>query len=849
MSTVISSVTGNLTAAGSWKLASVAGELDSQAGSTALTTGNLDSAAFVLEANEVDAVLVKLASRATGTPTNTITIHLRNSTTATNVLSLTINVSDLEACGSGAAAREGGWYLFKFGSTHTPNGTDSYVIRGTVSATTTAVSLYTNGTANNWTRQVRRTTTAAPAAGDKILIVGEWTAAATLSSFTITMDEIAATDYGAAGTTEGIPAISVSKGGTLTYGATAATNYILRISGYLCVYKGGTLNIGTVATPIPRDSTAVLEFDCAADGDFGLVVLNGGTFVAQGLSRTSGKNATWTLLTAQLTAGTNSATVADDTGWLTGDVVAIASTTKTRTECEELTLSGNAGASSLAFTGNAVSTHLGTAASYAQAEIVLLTRNVRIRSVSTTAMSFFNAKNTAMLDIDWVDFRYLSSSVRKNLLESATGATVAISYCVFRDHDCSALIFDSTAANGTPSVTIEHSCSWRTSVTTADAGFISLVASTGVSALVVNDCVGVYNITGTNSMFGIGDYHATMMLTNLRAVCGGDEGISYSRLSATDWLGATHGPFVAHGNGGPGVFFASGVAFRNWNFGSIVSWRNTGTGIEFGIAGGFHNAYFASVFLFGNTTANVTMGSVTTDVVFGNLSMYSDTGFGVSSGWLFPASGGAHDIRVETGDFGTASGILTTHSAADINFSNDGVYRLTLVNVKLSSTEFTNFANATRGSRIHMQAHDLGATDHLTKTAEGDLVYDTGTVDVSPSLKMTPSGATPIYRLKSNAGVRGRGFLVAVDSGQTVTVSVKVQKDGSYTGSAARLIVLGNAAIGITESVLDTHSIGSGSFETLTGTTGAAAANGVMEFIVDCDGSLGNIFVDTWTAS
>jgi hypothetical protein len=81
-----------------------------------------------------------------------------------------------------------------------------------------------------------------------------------------------------------------------------------------------------------------------------------------------------------------------------------------------------------------------------------------------------------------------------------------------------------------------------------------------------------------------------------------------------------------------------------------------------------------------------------------------------------------------------------------------------------------------------------------------------------------------------------------------VTVTVKVQKDGSYSGAQPRLILKKNEALGVTsDSVLDTMSIGSGSFETLTGTTPTAADDGVFELIVDCDGTAGNVYIDSWT--
>ena len=63
-------------------------------------------------------------------------------------------------------------------------------------------------------------------------------------------------------------------------------------------------------------------------------------------------------------------------------------------------------------------------------------------------------------------------------------------------------------------------------------------------------------------------------------------------------------------------------------------------------------------------------------------------------------------------------------------------------------------------------------------------------------------------------------------------------------------MLLQNTQIGIAaDTVIDTHTAGSGTWQTLTGTTAAATANGVMEFIVRVYGTAGDVFVDTWTAS
>ncbi len=130
----------------------------------------------------------------------------------------------------------------------------------------------------------------------------------------------------------------------------------------------------------------------------------------------------------------------------------------------------------------------------------------------------------------------------------------------------------------------------------------------------------------------------------------------------------------------------------------------------------------------------------------------------------------------------------------------------------------------------------------------GTVAYETGTVDVTPSIKLTPTSAT--LKLDTAGGVPGEGFQVPVDSGGTPTVSIKIQKDGSYNGNAPRLVLKANPALGVdADTVLGTFSGGSGSWQTVSGACPAASVNGVYEVVVDCDGTAGNVFVDTLTVT
>ena len=847
----VSRATNNFTTAATWGTVDAASKLVSTStGSTTLTTGNLDSATFTPGAVILDRLCVRLITRATGSPTNTITITLRNSTTATNAQSVTANVSDLAV--SDSTERQGGWYCFKFSATHTPNGTDLYVVRATLSSTSTAVALATNGTANNFQHLLVSTTTGAPGAGDDLYIAGELdgsTNPATPASFTVTMDSTAATDYGSAQTSLETPGLSISKFGTLSYGTTAATNYVLRLSGWLIVYSAGTLNIGTTGTPMPRDSTAVLEFDCAADGDFKLYNYTGSTRSLQGQSRTSGKNVFYTLLTANLAGGGGSATVADDTGWLAGDEVGIASTTRTASQSEVLTLTSNAGASSLSFTGTAVNAHGGSATDKIQAEVVLLTRNVILRSVSTTAMSGVIQRGSAAIDDDWVMFRYMGYGNAESTPAYAwwtTSGSVTLDYGLIRDAEGSGLAPIATTGAGSilvNSTAIYNSCSAAVSNC---AGIIWGQNGAALTALTFNDMVIVGDAGTGNGMYITtpGNIPSNTDWTTWRVAGYSSTGLSIAYL--IDYLGVDLGPFVTHSNGS-GITISSGY---NFNFGNITAWRNNGNGIIFSTGALVLNLNMGTVLAFGNTPENVLVqsGCSISGWHINELNAYGDTSFSSSKGLSLEPTGtfGFVDLIVDKADFGTSNGSAYTTHTTDV-ISAKALVRVSLNNTLLASaTEVNLSATTVQKSYVSLQRYDRIDDNHKTMTPEGTVSYETGTVyTTGPSTKLTPLSAT--RKINTAANIPGRGIYAGVTDGNTKTISVQVRKDGSYNGNAPRVIIKANSSVGYdVDTVCDTLTVGANTWEELTCTTSAATDDGVFEFVVDADGTAGAVYVDAW---
>src|SRR5258708_3457328 len=112
MTTRIAAATGNFTTAGTWMAVDGTSLNDSEAANTALTTAYQTSSTFTPGAIVVDGIAIKIASRAAGTPSNTITVALDQAGADVAGTVVTMNVADIDVCGT--TQIEGGWYYFKF---------------------------------------------------------------------------------------------------------------------------------------------------------------------------------------------------------------------------------------------------------------------------------------------------------------------------------------------------------------------------------------------------------------------------------------------------------------------------------------------------------------------------------------------------------------------------------------------------------------------------------------------------------------------------------------------------------------------------------------------------------------
>lgn len=850
MAVLIATANGNFTAAATWKVVDATSFLDAQTAVFTIATSPSWSsgAGFTPGIITIDGIAVKIGVRL-GT-TGTVSVRLFNVTGGAAVAgtTVTVNMTDVSlTTGSAGNTHTGcsvGWMFFKFAAPVALAAATQYRVEAQTS-TASMLQLFRDGTANNMARMLRTTTTAAPGAGDSMFILGEWTAAATKTNRTVTMDSTAATDYGSGSTT--LASLGIANGGRMDYAAVAATNYVLRLSGLLQVWVGGVMNVGQVATPIPRDSTAVLEFDCATTGDFGAVIY--GIFRCQGQSRTSGKNITYALLTADAAGGATSFSVDRDTGWLNGDDVVITATSRTRTDGEILTLNGAAGASSFSTTAGSANAHAGT--SPVIGEVGLLSRNVQVRSTLSTAGAYIEtAGETCNVDLDWTLFRYIygtAANTKSGLIfKHNSGGTFSLDYCASRD--AAATAYQVVVICTQTTISISNFVVYGAE--TSNNGMV-LFSSTGSATtitltdwVVVNDAASstqgvVCAMTGSYTVtrfYGSGGACALTFSANTTAITG--------TLTLTDV--SCHASGAAALGGLNITLVCNAITLTRVN-----CWRNNGlAGLSLLMANASGDIFIDDCKFFGNTTNNIAGSNNYLTIRMQDCILGGDTSFSTAYG-INHTSGIGLELRAENCQFSVVTGIYVAHTTTDIGDSsvNAPLLRLIFVNTVLgAATEIqaTLLSSAVGDSFVAYQRKDGTTNTHSRVYPQlGTIAYETTTFrTASPSEKLTPAVTSTGRKMRSSSK------RIAVTSGLAITVSVYVQKSAGYTGSAPRLLLKANPALGIdSDTVLDTMAGGSGSWEELSGTsTPVAEEDGVLECYVDCDGSAGDVYVDDWSA-
>lgn len=818
---------GNFTSAGTWLAVDATSLVDSEATNTALTTAYQNSTAFTPGAITVDGVAIKIASRAAGSPTNTITVRLGQGGVDVAGTPTTMNVSDIPVCTStNPTGDEGGWYYFKFNVAGTPTpvtllAATAYTVGVKLSATTTAVNLFSlSGT--NWSQMLATTTTGAPAAGDRLAIAAAQLAAGSQTSTTVTMDNTATTSFGTTVT----QAFTINNGGTLTWGTSASTNYYLKIKGITRIFSGGTYNRGSSGTRMPSNSTAIHEFDCTAAVDSGIEVANGGTLNDYGASKIS-----FTALTIDKVAGnTVISGLTSTTGWLAADDLIFESSTTTSSQIEKKTILTVDSATQVTLTAGLTNAHSGT--SPTQIQVGNLIRTNKFRGISSTLVGYVFMALGATVVMDEVEATALGNSTanKRGIDVLTTTGSCTINNCSVHDSTVATAIGINITGAGTASNNYIIS-----------NNVVYNINATGVSN--AQTTASNYTISGnlicfTQSGAGSGN----LSLSDLRGTITNNITSSASSgasiiIVATDAPGTFSGN-VAHSSASGGYSITGAVP--SGTLSTITSWRNTGSGMT---VTGATEIIIDSGNFFGNSTAGITVSNGA-----GRLEINNST-FNAGITNLQPiglALSGPCSINLNSTTFGATN----THATSDINISGAGAMYVAMNNCLLASaTEVGSQGTMNLSAYIGSEKHDQTSGNNRTFRKAGNESIDTVIYDVAPSLRLTPINA--LLKLEPYMP-----FKVAVASGTALTISVKVRQsvagDGTaYNGNFPRLIVKKNYSLGITsDTVLATATIASsGAFQTISGTTVTVTEDGVLDFIVDCDGTTGWVNIDTFTST
>lgn len=851
MATLQSVGNGNFTNAGTWYTVNATSFLNNVTATTNVTTTPQNSTSFTPGAITVAGVTIQIAGMV-ASPTGTFTVEIWNAS-ALSVVSgttVTINCTDLPSTLGNVGLRGIGWAYFQFSSPVTLLAATLYAVRLT-SSVSNQVQVFASAT-TNWSRGFVTTTTAAPAATDILLITGAYPGAGTSVTSTVTMDNTNSTAFGD---------IYVATGGTLAYGTSAATAYNLRLAGNFYVTMGGTLTMGTLGTPVPSNSTAIMEFNVASSGQFGLLI-GGGTTETYGMVKTPFVRLGADAAVAATTVTLNST----PTGWSSGDTIGFPSTTTTATQAEVRVLSATVSTASATVTSGLTNAHGGNSTTLVQGHVCNLTRNVRIQSVSATLTSFtrINGSNTS------VSFNYTLF-----LMMGATTAALA-AFSLFNANTSSSCV-----------VVISNCVIYQSTALASAQGFVqgtTGLSTTFPSSYTFNDNV-MWNVQGNSLTLAPPTAGAltTRILTNNLIVRSGPANV-------TDWFTQMTGTiFASAATSGlnlsiPAAAFPTGTVsnwdgmefYSNATNGFVISGANVATTTSPVIAifnnwTGWRNGSnlrvsdlflpfarsilrFVNFRTFGNTTGQ------------GQVSLYaiqnSTVEFLNSYFW-----GGTTQVAT-IGFFGAGSGTPTIMDSVfftDCTFGRDHLGNLSNFTTSIFAMNTYRGANniivknptmsGTIVSRL-TTSRDWGngtgiVVYNLNNVSNDNYIYsNTNTISVDTSIFKTSSPSTRITPVAIGGISPSSTVRVPIKSGQTCTITVWVRKSTAYNGSQPFLMWRYNPISGNSDNTtVDTMTVDVDTWEQLSYTTPTIISDCVLEFVVVCDGSTGWINIDEWDSS
>lgn len=821
MATLICSSSGNFTDA-IWKAGLSVGLQTTASYTTTLGTSYAYSSTFAGDGSEVAGVAVYLTCYGT-TASGYLYVVLRNSTNSQDVRTVTVDLSNFPA-------KFEGWTYFIFDSPATLTSGVNYSI-GLRTSSTSQVYGVRNSTANNWARILVGTAAAvSPAAGDSLNIIPHVSNTTPWTTFSVVMDNNSTDTY------TGL----YIYGCTLSYKTDANTQ--LRINGVIYLSTNGKLLIGSSSSPLPADCTAILEIVCTSNGQNGIRIFRGGELSAYGYPLYSH---TYALLNADVSAGATSLTVDRETGWASGDQIAIAGTGTSLSEVELRTLASNASGTSLTISSGLTYSHRGS--NSMQAEVINLRRNVIIRSTSTytTYIYAFGSGNDTVR-LSWVRLDYLGTNSSEKygitLGSAASNGALEVRYCALVSWSGS-VVFENLGCNLSGGILIEGNVCYDDKV-----GHMVYLHGSTTSVTIQNNC---FLMNSGCSYAAINSHNANAIIKNNRVANSPHECIIWNPTSPPSQFEGN----VAHNSSLQGFLFTSvltagtigSLTNRNQAWHCALSSGTASAGMYILSADG---VTFQGFDLWGN---GIHSGSCNLDIgdswncVFLDCRMGGSTAVASRRGLYLPRAKTTWELQLIDCQIGHNTAPFTSHSTADIDWTNGKYGVIRCRNTTLGST--TRVMGVPVGGRLYVDKLNQVTGNYGTWRAYGATLSDQTYYQNGPySARLIPNSSSNKYE--------GYRKLVLVASGSRATISVKVRKSSTtagganYNGNQPRLVLKANPLAGIeSDQVLDTMTADLDIWETLSGETPIVTADAVLEVVVDCDGTAGFINVADMEAS
>jgi len=755
-----------------------------------------------------------------------------NFSAGTIIRSVTTNLSNLS--GTTISTQTGGYYYFKFATPYTTSGTSGYSF--TVSASSTAsFAYYHTGTLTQFSGGLVKNTTLSPVSGDTLYVLGPITGTSTPSYNVVTYDQTGTTPYSY---------VEVGGYGKMVLENSSGKNYQLPIiSGAvlrtrnLNTSQNGILEFGNSTTRVNSASTITITLSASSSQFNGIAVRGNSTFRMYGMQRTR-----YGRLGADAPTGSTRVTLlTSPSNWLSGDTLAFGSSLRSASSfVETQTITGSTTGATIPITPLVVAKS-GTTAQ--NTPVLNLTSNIKIYGQSTSlGYHIITDVGNPTFDCDNIEMRYFGSatSLAEGLTFQGTSTTTIQSITNSSLYESTTTSPQAYITNTTtnPNMTVTGNSIYGLSVASDSIG-IRLVANNTTTSpnFIITDN---YSVGGGTEAFTISDPRVRFTNNVANGIIA--QGMSFSWTYPFTYTANTTSVITNNevSNCTNGVSVASNP-FSGTNF-TIIKCNSNGL-----ILAGCTDTVIENLNSSGNTF-NIALNGLHFDTFVRNASCGGMVGNVSTANFNLVTQ--FDSTYIENSNF-SSSNVTGPH----IRHQNVGTtvnYPLTLRNcffgtgITLSSTINATTSKGVQNFFTYQNYQQIKNTG-FTQYYYGSTFIDTTIFDnVSPSFRCTPN--------TSNISLIAPAFHVAVRSGTTKTITIRVRKsvvgDGAaYNGTIQPYVWLppngnlGPQFSGVT--VMTASNAANGAWETLTYTTPVCNDDSVLQFWVYQNGTTGWVNWDT----